>query len=328
MRLNPSALSRRAGHTLSQVSYSPGKLMLIHEGVVLAVTLLLTALTFYINEQTANMGGLSAMGQQAVWSTVQAVLELAVLIFLPLWQIGLVYVGLKWVRGENAAPGDLLQGLRRWGPAIRLRLLEAVLFFALAMAISNIATILFFLTPFSDDLLEVMKPLVEQMEDPMQTELTITPELTARIMEKSLPLLILCGVLCAVVFVFVFYRIRFADYGVMSGKGAIRSLVDSVHCTRKNALQVAKVDLFFWWFYLLQILSGVLRVGDTLLAYMGISLPVSAEVGYFLFYILGGLAQLALMWRFRAQVATAYAAAYEVLEQTPAPEKKPAEYVW
>ena len=154
MRLNPSALYRRAGNTLSRLPDSPKKIVLIYEGVALGITLLLAVLSFYINERIANMGGLSALGQQAIWSTVQAVLELAVMIFLPLWQMGLVYVSLKWVRGENATANDLLQGVRRFGPVLRLRLLELFLFAVLAMAISNVASIIFLLTPFSNELIE------------------------------------------------------------------------------------------------------------------------------------------------------------------------------
>jgi hypothetical protein len=130
------------------------------------------------------------------------------------------------------------------------------------------------------------------------------------------------------VFVYIFYRVRFADYGVMNGKGAFRSLMDSFRYTHKKNLQVAKVDLYFWWFYLLQVLCALLQMGDTLLTAAGAELPISADGAYFLFYILGGLAQLVLMWRFYAPVATTYAATYEVLEHAPAPEKKPKEYVW
>lgn len=328
MRFFPKALYHRAGTSLSQVQYPPKKLALIHEGVGLGVTLLLTAVNFYIDQQMTDMGGLSAMGQQALWSTVQAMLQLAIMVFLPLWQISLVHMALKWVKGETAVPGDLLVGLRRFGPVLRLRLLEGVCLLILAMAVCNIGSILFLLTPFSDELLEVMKPVLEQMENPAQAELTITPELTAQIMEKSMPLMVFCGLLCGVMFVLVFYRIRFADYGILSGKGAVRSLIDSIRCTRKNALQVAKVDLYFWWFYLLQLLCAALRIGDVLLNELGVQLPISADSAYFLFYILGGLAQLALMWQYRARTETVYAAAYILLEDPAVPEKKPPQYVW
>lgn len=325
MHLNPSVISQQAGQNLSRVSYCPKKLMLIHQGVVFAVTLLLTALTFYIDGMLDDMGGLSAMGQQAVWSTVQVMLELAVLIFLPLWQISLVYVAMKWNRGETADTGDLLQGLRRFGAVLRLRLIEGIFFLVLALAVCNIGSVLFVLTPFSDELLETMKPVLEQMEDPMQSELTVAPELMEQIMEKSLPLLVFCGVLCAVAFVLVFYRIRFADYGVMEGKGAIRSLLESVRCTHKNVLQVAKVDLFFWWFYLLQLLCvAVSYYGDTLLPMVGISLPFSADVSYFVFYILGALVQLLLVWLFQARVSTAYAGAWQALSEDTPEAKNPA----
>ncbi len=314
MRVSPSVLYNRAGESL-RVQYSPKKLILIYEGVGVGVNLLLMVLNYFIDAQVANTGGLSAMGQQAIWSTVQAVLELAVLIFLPLWQMGLVFVALKWSRGETATPYDLRQGLRRYGAVLRLRVLEGIVFIALAVVIGNVASILFLLTPLSDELLVALAPIMEQLEDPMQAELALTPEVMAQLLEKALPLLIFCGVLYAVVVVFVFYRIRFADYGLMEGKGAFRSLIDSFRYTRKNALQVAKVDFFFWWFYLLQILCTVLSVGDWLLTALGAELPISADGAYFLFYILGSLVQMALMWHWGARVATTYALTYGELEQ-------------
>ena len=315
MRLNPSLLHNRAGESLANAQYSPKKLILIHEGVGMAVSLLLMVLNLLIDGHIAGMGGLSALGQQAIWSTVQAVLELAVLIFLPLWQIGLVFVACKWNRGENAAPYDLRQGLRRWGPVLRLRVLECIVFFAVAVVIGNVASILFLLTPLSDELLLALAPIMEQMQDPMQAELALTPEVMAQLMGKAMPLLIFCGVLYAVALIFVFYRIRFADYGLMAGKTALRSLIDSVRYTKKNALQVAKVDFFFWWFYLLQILCALLQSGDVLLGLAGVTLPFSADVAYFLFFIVGALAQVALMCQYNARVATTYARTYEELEQ-------------
>ncbi len=315
MRVNPSFLHNRAGENLSRTSYSPKKLILIYEGVTLGVSLLLMVINYCINAQLANMGGLSAMGQQAIWSTVQAVLELIVMVFLPLWQMGLVFVAMKWARGDNATTDDLWQGLRRWGPVVRLRLLELAVFVLLAVVIGYTASVLYLMTPFSDELVAVMEPLMEQMENPLQAEFTITPEMIEQFMDKGMPLMIFSGVLYAGAIVFVFYRIRLADYGVMSGKGAFRSLIDSVRYTNRHTLQLAKTDLFFWWFYLIQIICAALQMGDVLLGLAGVTLPVSADVAYFLFYIVGGLIQLVLMWYCRAGVETTYASVYAQLEQ-------------
>lgn len=315
MRVNPSFLHNRAGENLSRTSDNPKKLILIHEGVGFGVYLLLMVITYAINAKIANMGGLSALGQQAIWSTAQAVLELLVLVFMPLWQIGMVFMALKWARGESATSDDLWQGLRRWGAVVRLRLLEMVVFLALAIAIGYTASVLFMMTPLSNDLLEVMAPIMEQMENPLQAELNITPEMMEQFLQKGMPLLVFCGVLYVAAIVFVFYRIRLADYGVMDGKGAFRSIIDSVRYTNRHTLQLAKTDLYFWWFYLVRIVCYLIAVGDVLLDLLGVQLPFSAHIAYFLFYIVGSLIELAVMWQCKAGVETTYALVYTQLEQ-------------
>ena len=55
--------------------------------------------------------------------------------------------------------------------------------------------------------------------------------------------------------------------------------------------------------------------GDLVLPWLGITLPFSADVAWFVFFFLGMLAQLAVYWYGRSYVQTTYAVAYEVLLQ-------------
>ena len=74
-----------------------------------------------------------------------------------------------------------------------------------------------------------------------------------------------------------------------------------------------RLDLSFWWYYLAQTAIAVLYYGDVLLPALGVSLPISAEAASFVFYAVGLLVQLALLYLFSNRVETTYARFYHAL---------------
>ena len=85
--------------------------------------------------------------------------------------------------------------------------------------------------------------------------------------------------------------------------------------THGRRLDIFKLDLSFWWFYVLDGLTLALCYGDLILGLMGISLPISADVSYFLFYVLYLAAQLGLYVFARNRVECTYAAGYDALRR-------------
>ena len=81
----------------------------------------------------------------------------------------------------------------------------------------------------------------------------------------------------------------------------------------KNRMNLFKVDLSFWWFYLLQALTVLVAYGNELLPLMGVELPWSGKVSYFVVLILCYGGQLALFWWKCNEVQLTYAACYEAL---------------
>jgi len=144
----------------------------------------------------------------------------------------------------------------------------------------------------------------------------MTPELTARLTKTMLPMFILFGLLFAAASIFLFYRMRFADFFVMEGDGGVKAIVGSFRLTRGNCLQLFKLDLHFWWFYLLQGLSVAICYGDFLLAALGITLPFGPNGGFFLFYVTGILMQGILFWQCNAERLTAYCLAFDAFRPT------------
>ena len=320
--LKVSELHNQANARLEQTA-NPKRLALIHTAIALGVSFLLTIVTYLLSLEIANTGGLGGLGARSMLSTAQATLELVVMLALPFWQLGIFYAALRWERGESAEFPDLLQGFRRLGAALGLLVLRCILFISLGVIVANISTFLFMMTPFAEPMMEIFEPLMAQSLTPEQLTELLTPELMASITRASIPFFIMAGVFFLIVAIPVFYRTRFADFALMEGQTAGRALVKSFVITKGSCLQVLKIDLSFWWFYVLQMLSVAICNADLLLTYLGVSLPVSGIAATLLCYGLGSICQILLLWQLEAKRVTVYACAFRTLDGTLDTENAP-----
>ena len=314
MTLHFDDLRQNADKRLDFAAYSPRQLVLIHTAVSLGASLVIGLLNLLFSQMIANTGGLGSIGTRSMLQTAQTVLELAVTIALPFWNIGLTRAALCWARGELAEPPTLLEGFRRWRSVLGVKLLIGFIFLGLCMAVSYIGSMLFLFTPFAGGLIEAMDPIMQDA-GVLSPELLLTDETMAQLSSAAVPLMIFVGILFAVIAIPVYYRVRFADFAVMDGGRAVVSLVESFRITKKKVLEIFKIDLHFWWFYLLQLLTVTLCYGDSILAALGVTLPISEELSYMLFYAVGILLQGLLLWYYQARVSVTYALAYEALSE-------------
>lgn len=312
MTLHFDDLRQRGNKCLDFAAYSPRRLVLIHTAVSLGASLVVGLLNLLFSQLIANTGGLGGMGMRSMLQTAQTTLELAVTLALPFWNISLTRAALLWARGELSEPPTLLEGFRRFRSVLGVKLLTGAIFLGLCMAVSYLGTMLFLFTPFAGGLIKAMDPIM-QNSGVLDPELLLNDEIMAQISSAAVPLMIFLGILFAALAIPVWYRIRFADFAVMDGGRAVASLIESFRITKKKALEIFKIDLHFWWFYLLQLLSVTLCYGDSILAALGVSLPMSEEVAYVLFYAAGIVCQGLLLWYYQAQVSVTYALTYETL---------------
>lgn len=314
--LQVSDLHRQAKARLAETAGNPKKLILIHTAIALGSSLLMTLITYLFSLGIADTGGLGGLGIRSLLTTAQSVLELVVTIALPFWQIGIFYAALRWVKGEKTGFSCLLQGFRRFGSVLGKLFLQAALFFGLGITVFYISTAIFMMTSLATPIVELFAPILEQGATPEQLEALLTPEVMASASQAAIPLLVIFGILYATVAIPVFYRLRFASFGVMEGLTGGKALLKSLAITRKQCWQVFRLDLSFWWFYLLQILSVAVCYADVILPAVGISLPISGVGAAFLFYLLGSVCQGLLLWQWEAHRLTAYALAYRTLDGT------------
>lgn len=332
---NRRALKDAARERLAAASYNPRTLALLHIAISAGAALLITVIDYYLSHQIADTGGLSGIGVRSVLGTVQTTLQYAQMLVLPFWEIGFIYTVLRIYRGEQVRPMSLLEGFRRFGPVLRLRILQSVMYVGAAIGCAYLSSFLFAMTPLSQPVMELLEPMlsmnvtVEQMEELM---MQIPLE---ELIQAMMPFFVIFGVVYLAVCLLLMYRFRVADFLVMDKPrtGALMALALSTRMTRKKRWQLAKLDLSFWWFYGLQGLVLIVSYLDLILPALGIALPVSADLAWFVFYILGLLAQILLFWYSHSYVQMTRAAAYEVLcqqmeEENPIPQQPPKKLPW
>lgn len=309
-----SDLHRQAQERLQQASSSK-RLVLIHTLVALGSTLLIAGLNYLFSLQIAETGGLSGMGTRTLLSTAQTMLETAVMMALPFWQMGFIFIALNWARNIHAGTDDLLQGFRRLGPVLVFRILYGLVFIILSFAVVYLASAIFLMTPFSAPFLAEFSPLMDPSATAEQIEALFAPERMAGMVDTMTPLLIIFGIVFLIAAIPVFYRLRLGEFAVMDGFRGGGALLHSFRATKRNWRCLLKLDLHFWWFYALILLCNIIGNGNWLLPYLGIQLPLSETVSYFLFFGVGTALQILVLWQFRGQVLTSYAMLYDTLTQ-------------
>lgn len=316
---NSRSLKHAASEALTTVPSDPKKLALIYLGAITGLSLLLTLGDYFIGTQVANTGGLANMGLRSILQTVREILPIVQMFLLLCLQYGYVSVVLGFARKQETGPRTLLNGFYRFGPVFRFTLLQTLVYSLIGILAVWVGFQVFLITPFSASLYELLEPMVSGGVVDESAMMAMDPALAATIVESCIPLFMIVAVLYFVILVPVFYSFRMARFVLMDEprQGAWASMVDSWNLMKKNRFHLFKLDLSFWWYYLLQVLAMVLCYGDLLLPMVGISLPWSAELSYFLFYAAYLLCQFVLCFFALNKVEVTYALCYETLRQPP-----------
>ncbi len=317
MLLDFHALHQKAKQSLKRTDRHQNA-VLLHTGAILLISLLLTVADFFLNQQIGTTGGLSGMDTRSVLATIQTILRLVQVVALPFWSIGYTYYILRIAQNEPAEYSDLLQGFRRWLPVLRLRMLMIAFAFGLMLICSYAGSFLFMLTPWSAPLMEAMAELGNTTDQQLIMDTFLSVSQSALI-----PAMVICTVLFCIASIFVFFRYRMAEFWLMAHPegGAFAALRNSRIAMKGNCIALLKVDLHFWWFYLLDVLIGILCYGDQLLSSLGMEMTNDAFIVYLLFFGLYLLARLGLYYWKRNEISATYAHAYLAL----CPNEEPAQ---
>ena len=190
----------------------------------------------------------------------------------------------------------------------------------LIFASTYVSSMLFMLTPWAAPMMQRMEEL---MASPMDDQ-AFLEEIVAMAEDITVPVMVIFGICFLAGTVFLFFRFRLAELWLMDHPqgGALAALRESHDLMRGNWKAMLRIDLSFWWFYLLEVLVTVLCYGDVVLGTMGVEMTTDAFGSYILFYVLYLCAQLALYWWKRNEVAVTYAHAYLTLCPEPVENEK------
>ena len=316
-------LKQQSENSLGRALFDTKRLLLIHIGVMTAASLLLTVTDFVLQLQIDTTGGLSGIATRSILSTASTVLQLMYLVLTPFWQAGYFTVSLAIARGDQADTDSLFSGLRRFGPILRLYLLQGLVFGVLLFGSNYASSFLYALTPWGRDLMAQLTEILEQSGG-MPSE-----EAMASLSSHGLPMLILSGVVFLIVAIPAFYRMRLSLYRIMDGQTkALRAILESVKLTKGRWFSLVKLDLSFWWFYAAEVVLGLLAYADVLLELAGYPLPWSAALRFFVPFLAYLLLQFGFQLWQKNRVAVTYAHAYEIFSAPIESQPKPKNLPW
>jgi uncharacterized membrane protein len=118
----------------------------------------------------------------------------------------------------------------------------------------------------------------------------------------------------------MFYSFRMVNYVIIDkpGMGALMAMRESKKMMRGHRLQLLKLDVSLWQYYLASGLAMVICYGDALLPMLGVELPVSETVAFFGFYALYMAASFCVHYFLRNRAEVCYGLAYDAVK----PEEK------
>lgn len=307
-------LREDAGRQLSKAR-EPQKIVLIYTGILLGVSAFSTVAQYLLGSGISQTGGLRNLGLRSMLSTVSNILPIAQYIILLCLGLGFAAAALRIARGKFASPMTLKAGFERFWPLAKCTLLQGLILLAVGFGSFYLAMAIYMFSPFSEGFFTIITPLLAD-ESILSTGIPVLDEATSlALMDQMWPMFIIFGILFLALAIPVTYRYRLVNYLIIDrpGIGAFAALRTSNSLMKGNKRRFFRLDLGFWWYYVLLSLASVVCYGDLVLAMLGISLPLSPTVSYFLFYALFLAADFGIYWFSLNRVEVTYALAYDAL---------------
>ena len=296
----------------------PRQVILAYAGFTVLLAALLTVANALLSNRIADTGGLANFGIRSILSTAQSVLPILQSVALLCLEFGYLHATLRISRGQYADQTDLKVGFQRFGPVIRLSMWQYFLTFGITMMLFYLSMQIFILTPWADPLLDLLTPLVSQVG--IEATALMDEALMDQAFQLMIPMLVIYGIVCCLVLIPIYYRFRMATYVLLDDPNgrAFAALRTSTRMMRGNGFRLFKLDLSFWWYYVLIALATCISYGDAILPILGIPLPINETVAFYLFYFIYLAILFAIYYFLRNPIAVAYAKAYDSLREKPA----------
>lgn len=303
----PSAkyLKKKASNRL-QSGNDPKKVVLVYAGIVALSSLVVTVVQDLLDSQISQTGGIQNIGTRSMLTTADTVLTIAQLLLVMCLTLGYTGSMLRIARGQYASPNSLKAGGERIWVLLRTRLLQMLIMTAAAFALCFLVVNVCLLTPLSNRVIAVMGTV--SAEELLSNGLALIALYSA-----MLPIILIYLVALVPLLWYFSCTYRMVDYLLIDRPqlGAFGVMRESRRMMQGNMKMMLRVDLSFWWYYLLQALVSVLIYLNMVLALFAIGLP--PEVLYWGTVVLYLAADFALRYFFSNKVAVTYALFYDSL---------------
>ena len=306
-------LKFNAGERLA-AAQNEKKIVLCYAAIVTVLSALVTIINYTLKLQIAQLGGLSNMGLRTMLSTVQSMLPMVQSMVVLCLDLGYIAAMLRISRQQYASEHTLKLGFDRFWVMLRYALIQSGIYMLAAMAAFWISMQIFLLTPLSNAMMAMVTP---EMADPNTLMgMLQDPVFSGQITTAMLPMVLIFSAVYAVLFIPISYSLRMTKYVIIDkpGLGAMFAIRESRKMMKGSRMRLFRLDLSLWWWFAISFGSSVLCYGDVLLPMLGITLPFSADVSYFLFYALFLIIQFAACFFLRNHVEVVYAQAYNALK--------------
>lgn len=293
------------------------RLVLIYTAILVGLSALVTVVNYCLELEIAQTGGLSNIGTRSVLSTIQTVLPLAQSLVQLCLELGFLNVILRIVRGQYVSPNSLRLGFDRFWPMLRLTLLEGLIYVGISMVSIYLAFQIFLFTPLSREALAI----ATEYAAGGGTALVLDEAVYLAMFDAMLPVFPIFGLIYLILLIPIHYRLRMTRYVLIDkpGIGALAAMRESRKMMKGNCRRLFLLDISLWWYYLLTVLASVVAYGDVLLPMVGVLLPWSDTVSYFLFYGMFLVMEFGIYYLFLNRVTAAYALSYEAMRPREAP---------
>ena len=300
-------------------SASQQKIVMIYAALTLGLMLLVTVSNYVLGLQMDNFGGLSNLGKRTMLSSVQSMLPVVQSLVIMCLDLGYLAAMLRIARGMYTSPQTLRLGFDRFWLLLRCGIFKGLIMTGVTFVSMYLGIMIFMLTPFSKGAVEIIAPIISQVSL-LNTEIVIDDVTYGLLMEAMLPAFGICGILMLVLGGPMYYNFRMVNYIIIEKPaiGAMMALRESKKMMKGHRLQLLKLDLSFWWYYLATGVAMVICYGDILLPMLGLELSVPEVVSFFGFYVLYLAASFGVHYFLRNRVEVCYSLAYDAVK----PEEK------
>lgn len=294
-----------ASQVLRQPDRTYRRMLMVHIGIVLGASLGVNLLL----ELIGLLGGSGSMEKQAAIETAQTILPMVITIAQLYWVAGLQQAAMERLIDHPVGFVDLTAGFGRWKPITTSTIFIGLQYFGRAFIATFLAELILGLTPYAKILEDAAMQMVENPE----------LDLFAVLGERSMEVLgVYMGLILVITVALVlplYYRYRMVNYILLQQPevGGMQAMFFSKVMTFGHRMELFKLDLSFWWYYLINALASAAVVGDLVLIACGVRLPLPALAVQWIFMLLSAILQFAAFMWGRPKMELAFAQAYRDL---------------